>query len=83
MEAVLPLSALVKLMEVSIPPRRKAAYEPETMLRLHLMQSWWSLRDDAMEDALIDSSAIRCFAGIDFAKNNIPAPPPSWRSTIL
>ncbi len=42
------------------------------MLRIHLMQNWWSLTDDAMEDALIDSNAIRGFAGIDLAKDNIP-----------
>ncbi len=42
------------------------------MLRIHLMQNWWSLTDDAMEDALIDSNAIRGFAGIDLAEDNIP-----------
>ncbi len=42
------------------------------MLRIHLMQNWWSLSDDAIEDALIDSNAIRGFAGIDLAKGNIP-----------
>ena len=38
------------------------------MLRIHLMQNWWSLR----EDALIDNGAIRRFAGIDLAQDNIP-----------
>ncbi len=36
------------------------------------MQNWWSLTDAAMENVLIDSGAIRCFAGIDLAKDNIP-----------
>ncbi len=36
------------------------------------MQNWWSLRDEAMEDALIDTGAIRPFAGIDPAQDNIP-----------
>ncbi len=36
------------------------------------MQNWWSLSDAAMENALIDSGAIRRFAGIDLAKDNIP-----------
>ena len=39
---------------------------------IHLMQNWWSLTNDAMEDALIDNGAIRPFAGIDLVKNNIP-----------
>ncbi len=47
-------------------------YGLETMLGIHLMQNWWSLSDDAMEDALIDSNAIRGFAGTDLAKDNIP-----------
>ncbi len=42
------------------------------MLRLHLMQNGWSLTDDAMENALVDGNAIRGFAGIDPAKDNIP-----------
>ncbi len=42
------------------------------MVRIHLMQNWWSLRDEAMEDALIDSSTIHRFASIDLAKDNIP-----------
>ena len=42
------------------------------MLRIHLMQNWWSLRDEAMEDAPIDSSAIRRFAGIDLAQDRSP-----------
>ncbi len=50
MEAVLPFSALVKLMEPFYPKGAPQGggppYEPETMLRLHLMENWWSLRDD-------------------------------------
>ena len=42
------------------------------MVRLHLMQNRWSLRDEAMEDVLIDNGAIRPCAGIDLAKDNIP-----------
>ena len=37
-----------------------------------MMQNWWSLTDDAMENALIDGNAIRGFAGIDLAKDTIP-----------
>ncbi len=44
----------------------------ETMLRIHLMQNWWPLGDDAMEDALIDNGAIRRFAGIDLVQDQIP-----------
>ena len=51
------------------------------------MENWWSLRDEAMEDALIDTGAIDRFAGIDLAqdepKTTFPTPLPSWRSAIL
>ena len=76
MEAVLPFSTLVKMMQPFYPQGGPQGGRPpyglETMLRIHLMQNWWSLTDDAMEDALIDTGAIRRFAGIDLAKDNIP-----------
>ena len=73
---MLPFSTLVKLMESFHPqvgPQGgRPPYGLETMLRIHLMQNWWSLTDDAMEDALIDTGAIRRFAGIHLAQDNIP-----------
>ena len=76
MEAVPPFSALVKGIEPSLFPSRpqggRLPYGPETMLRIHLMQHWWSLRDAAMEDGLIASSAMGRFAGTGLAKANIP-----------
>ena len=76
MEAVLPFSALVKLMEPFYPqvgPQGgRPPYTLETMLRIHLMQNWWFLRDEATADALTDTGAIRPFAGIDLAQDNIP-----------
>ncbi len=76
MEAVLPFSTLVKVMQPFYPQAGpqggRPPYALETMLRIHLIQNWWSLRDNAMEDALIDTGAIRRFAGIDLAKDQIP-----------
>ena len=73
METVLPFSTLVKVMQPQVGPQGGGSpYELETMLRIHLMQNWWSLRDEAMEDALVDTGAIRPFAGIDLAKDNTP-----------
>jgi len=42
------------------------------MLRIHLMQQWYSLSDPAMEDALIDVPTMRRFAGIDMVSDRIP-----------
>ncbi len=53
MEAVLPFSSLVKVMQpfyLQVGPQvGRPPYGLEVMLRIHLMQNWWSLRDDAME----------------------------------
>ncbi len=69
---MLPFSRLVKVMQPFYPQGGRPPYGLETMLRIHLMQNGWSLRGDAMEDALIDNGAIRRFAGIDLAQDNIP-----------
>ena len=42
------------------------------MLRIHLMQQWYSLSDPAMEDALIEVPTMRRFAGIDLISDRIP-----------
>jgi IS5 family transposase len=42
------------------------------MLRIHLMQQWYSLSDPAMEDALIEVPTMRRFAGIDLVSERIP-----------
>jgi IS5 family transposase len=42
------------------------------MLRIHLMQQWYSLSDPAMEDALIEVPTMRRFVGIDLVSDRIP-----------
>jgi transposase, IS5 family len=42
------------------------------MLRIHLIQQWYSLSDPAMEDALIEVPTMRRFAGIDLISDRIP-----------
>ena len=42
------------------------------MLRIHLMQNWYCLSDEAMEDALIEVEAMGRFAGIDLTQGRIP-----------
>ena len=44
----------------------------ETMLRMYLMQIWFSLSDEGMEDAIYDSYAMRSFMHIDFMKEQVP-----------
>lgn len=64
MEQVVPWSVLVKLIEpfYAVAGNGRRPYPLETMLRVHLMQNWFSLSDPGMEDALYDMPALRQFA---------------------
>jgi IS5 family transposase len=42
------------------------------MLRIHLLQQWYSLSDPDMEDALIEVPTMRRFAGIELISDRIP-----------
>jgi hypothetical protein len=44
----------------------------ERMLRMHFIQHWFNLADAACEDALLDSSALRRFVGIDLGRERVP-----------
>jgi IS5 family transposase len=42
------------------------------LLRIHLLQHWYSLSDTAMEEALIEGPTMRRFAGIELISDRIP-----------
>ena len=44
----------------------------ERMLRIYFLQQWYALADEALEDALYDSQAMRTFAGIDLSVEAVP-----------
>lgn len=44
----------------------------ETMLRMYLLQAWFSLSDEGVEDAIYDSYAMRKFMGLDFTVEQVP-----------
>lgn len=46
------------------PPR-----EIEQMLRMLLLQTWFNLSDEGVEDAIYDSYAMKTFMGVDFASD--------------
>jgi IS5 family transposase len=52
--------------------RRRKAKPIETMLRMYLLQVWFSLSDEGVEDAIYDSYAMRRFLGLDFALEQVP-----------
>ena len=44
----------------------------ERMLRMHFVQHWFNLADQACEEALLDSAALRRFVGIDLGVERVP-----------
>jgi IS5 family transposase len=66
MEQVVPWAALQRLIAPVYPEagNGRRPYPLATMLRVYLMQNWFSLSDPAMEDALYDMPALRQFAGL-------------------
>ena len=76
MDQVVPWQPLIDLIEPIYPKVSSKGGRPSyplvTMLRIHLMQQWYSLSDPAMEDALIEVPTMRRFAGIDLISDRIP-----------
>ena len=76
MEVVVPWQALLDLIEPHYPKTSKKGGRPPyplaTMLRIHLLQQWYSLSDPAMEEALIEVPTMRRFADIDLISDRIP-----------
>ena len=44
----------------------------EKMLRMYLLQVWFNLSDEGIEDAIYDSYAMRKFVGINFLEEDAP-----------
>ena len=44
----------------------------ETMFRMYLLQTWYSLSDEGLEDAIYDSYAMRKFMHLDFMRESVP-----------
>jgi IS5 family transposase len=74
MDATIPWASWVQLIEpVYYCNNRGRKPKPvETMLRMYLLQVWFSLSDEGVEDAIYDSSAMRRFMGLDFATEQVP-----------
>jgi IS5 family transposase len=44
----------------------------EMMLRMYLLQVWFNMSDEMVEDSIYDSYAMRCFMGVDFDERQAP-----------
>ena len=74
MEAVVPWARLVARLQplYSKGERGRPPIGLERMLRLYFLQQWYGLADEALEDALYDSQALRGFAGIELNRDPVP-----------
>jgi transposase, IS5 family len=77
MNAAIPWTRWVALIEphyyADRPGKRGRKAKPiETMLRMYLLQVWFSLSDEGVEDAIYDSYAMRRFMGLDFGVEQVP-----------
>ena len=74
MERVVPWPRLVERLRPLYPKgeRGRPPIPLERMLRVYFVQQWYGLADEAVEDALYDSQALRGFAGIALNRDPIP-----------
>jgi len=75
MEQVVPWSRLMQVIEPFYPKSGKRGRPPmglERMLRMYFVQQWYALADEAVEDAVYDSQALRSFMGIDLSRTSVP-----------
>ena len=75
MEQVVPWSRLAAVIEPHYPKSGKRGRPPiglERMLRMYFVQQWYGLADEAVEDAIYDSQALRNFMAIDLGRQSVP-----------
>ena len=74
MEQVVPWARLVAVIEPHYPSgkRGRPPIGIERMLRMYFLQQWYALADEALEETIYDSQAMRTFAGIDLGTEAVP-----------
>lgn len=74
MEEVVPWDELLAVLKPFYPAgkRGRPPIGLERMLRLYFLQQWYALADEALEDAVYDSQAMRAFLGINLSSDPVP-----------
>lgn len=74
MEEIIPWAEWVELIRPHYPSGKRGRPPKgiEKMLRMYLLQCWFHLSDEGMEDAIYDSYAFRKFMGINFLEEQVP-----------
>jgi len=74
MDTIIPWAEWVELIR-PFYPKGEQGRPPrgiELMLRMYLLQVWFNLSDEMVEDSIYDSYAMRSFAGLDFFEKQVP-----------
>lgn len=74
MDRIIPWEHWVALIREYYPSgkRGRPPRGIETMLRMYLLQNWFNLSDEGVEDAIYDSYAMRSFMHINFLDEQVP-----------
>ena len=74
MDEIIPWKKWIEIIQPYYPEgkRGRPVRGIETMLRMYLMQIWFNLSDEGIEDAIYDSYAMRSFLGINFMNEQVP-----------
>ncbi|MCI5904926.1 MAG: IS5 family transposase [Oscillospiraceae bacterium] len=74
MDEIIPWGEWVEFVRPYYPEgkRGRPTKGIETMLRMYLLQTWFNLSDEGVEDAIYDSYAFRKFMKIDFMTEQAP-----------
>lgn len=74
MEEIIPWEEWVEYVSPYYPDgkRGRPTKGIETMLRMYLLQVWFNLSDEGVEDAIYDSYAFRKFMKINFMSEQVP-----------
>ena len=74
MDAIIPWNQWINIIQPYYPSGKRARPTRgiETILRMYLVQNWFNLSDEAIEDAVYDSYAMRTFMHIDFTEQQVP-----------
>lgn len=74
MDEIIPWEAWVEMIRPHYPSgkRGRPVRGIETMLRMYLLQIWFTLSDVGVEDAIYDSYAMRLFMKLNFLNEQVP-----------
>lgn len=74
MDAFIPWAVWISLIEPYYPDGKRGRKPRgiEIMLRMYLLQCWFNLSDEGIEEAIYDSYAFRMFMGINFFDEQVP-----------